>query len=78
MLQFHQTYLLECNDLHIYCKIKMFREDRVLPSVLCPVPFCTGKGVFCERLPSFDRQTAEACFDEADRCGRPLVCGFYK
>ncbi|XP_025941225.1 uncharacterized protein LOC112975427 [Apteryx rowi] len=37
-----------------------------------------GKGVFCERLPSLDRQTAEACFDEADRCGRPLVCGFYK
>ncbi|XP_026718759.1 uncharacterized protein LOC113487994 [Athene cunicularia] len=37
-----------------------------------------GKGVFCERLPSFDRQRAEACFDEADRCGRPLVCGFYK
>ncbi|XP_035200622.1 myo-inositol 2-dehydrogenase-like isoform X2 [Oxyura jamaicensis] len=37
-----------------------------------------GKGVFCERLPSFDKQTAEACFDEANRCGRPLVCGFYK
>lgn len=25
-----------------------------------------------------DRQTAESCFDEADRRGRPLVCGFYK
>ncbi|XP_062449038.1 inositol 2-dehydrogenase-like [Rhea pennata] len=37
-----------------------------------------GKGVFCERLPGLDRQTAEACFDEADRCGRPLLCGFYK
>ncbi|XP_017599536.1 PREDICTED: inositol 2-dehydrogenase-like [Corvus brachyrhynchos] len=37
-----------------------------------------GKGVFCEGLPSVDRQTAEACFDEADRCARPLVCGFYK
>ncbi|NXN98623.1 DHDH dehydrogenase, partial [Rhinopomastus cyanomelas] len=37
-----------------------------------------GKGVFCERLPSWDKQTAEACFNEADRCGRPLVCGFYK
>ncbi|NXO38667.1 T73AS protein, partial [Locustella ochotensis] len=37
-----------------------------------------GKGVFCEGLPSLDRQTAEACFDEANRCGRPLVCGFYK
>ncbi|NWI42622.1 T73AS protein, partial [Picathartes gymnocephalus] len=37
-----------------------------------------GKGVFCAGLPSLDRQTAEACFDEADRCERPLVCGFYK
>ncbi|XP_043918890.1 myo-inositol 2-dehydrogenase-like isoform X1 [Protopterus annectens] len=37
-----------------------------------------GKGVFCEKLPSFDRQTAESCFHEADRCGRPLICGFYK
>ncbi|XP_038602882.1 uncharacterized protein LOC119928577 [Tachyglossus aculeatus] len=37
-----------------------------------------GKGVFCEKLPGLDRQTAEACFEEADRCGKPLVCGFYK
>ncbi|XP_006161251.1 uncharacterized protein LOC102492924 isoform X2 [Tupaia chinensis] len=37
-----------------------------------------GKGVFCERLPSLDRQIAESCFDEAHRCGKPLVCGFYK
>lgn len=44
----------------------------------CVCPFGTGKGVFCERLPGVDRQTAEACFGEADRCGRPLVCGFYK
>lgn len=47
-------------------------------SALCYVTFCIGKGVFCEKLPSLDRQTAEACFDEAARCGRPLVCGFYK
>lgn len=47
-----------------------------LTPVFCP--FGTGKGVFCERLPGVDRQTAEACFGEADRCGRPLVCGFYK
>ncbi|XP_030078421.1 uncharacterized protein LOC115482620 isoform X3 [Microcaecilia unicolor] len=37
-----------------------------------------GKGVLCDQLLSLDRQTAEACFDEADRCGKPLVCGFYK
>lgn len=37
-----------------------------------------GKGVLCEKLPSLDRQTAEVCFDEADRSGKPLVCGFYK
>nr|XP_020827450.1 uncharacterized protein LOC110197742 [Phascolarctos cinereus] len=38
----------------------------------------SGKGVFCEKLPSLDRQIAEMCFDEANRCGKPLVCGFYK
>ncbi|XP_019514114.1 PREDICTED: uncharacterized protein LOC109391199 isoform X1 [Hipposideros armiger] len=37
-----------------------------------------GKGVLCEGLPGLDRQTAASCFDEADRRGRPLVCGFYK
>ncbi|XP_042650566.1 myo-inositol 2-dehydrogenase-like [Tyto alba] len=63
-------------------------DQRVSGAIICLPPeeaskividaLRAGKGVFCERLPSFDRQTAEACFDEADRCGRPLVCGFYK
>ncbi|XP_074883227.1 myo-inositol 2-dehydrogenase-like [Buteo buteo] len=63
-------------------------DQRVSGAIICSPPeeaseividaLRAGKGVFCERLPSFDRQTAEACFDEADRCGRPLVCGFYK
>uniref|UniRef100_UPI00398EC2DD streptomycin biosynthesis protein StrI-like isoform X1 n=1 Tax=Pristiophorus japonicus TaxID=55135 RepID=UPI00398EC2DD len=37
-----------------------------------------GKGVFCEKLLSLDKQMAESCFDEAARCGKPLVCGLYK
>ncbi|XP_067873258.1 streptomycin biosynthesis protein StrI-like [Heterodontus francisci] len=37
-----------------------------------------GKGVFCEKLLSLDKQLAESCFDEAARCGKPLVCGLYK
>ncbi|XP_037236064.1 myo-inositol 2-dehydrogenase-like [Falco rusticolus] len=63
-------------------------DQRVSGAIICSPPeeaskividaLRAGKGVFCESLPSFDRQTAEACFDEADRCGRPLVCGFYK
>ncbi|NXP08103.1 T73AS protein, partial [Thinocorus orbignyianus] len=63
-------------------------DQRVSGAVVCSPPeeaseividaLRAGKGVFCEGLPSFDRQTAEACFDEAERCGRPLVCGFYK
>ncbi|XP_014807908.1 PREDICTED: inositol 2-dehydrogenase-like [Calidris pugnax] len=63
-------------------------DQRVSGAIICSPPeeasevvidaLRAGKGVFCERLPSFDRRTAEACFDEADRCGRPLVCGFYK
>ncbi|NXI45366.1 T73AS protein, partial [Galbula dea] len=63
-------------------------DQRVSGAIICSPPgeaseivldaLRAGKGVFCERLPSLDRQTAEACFDEAERCGRPLVCGFYK
>ncbi|NXH84115.1 T73AS protein, partial [Edolisoma coerulescens] len=63
-------------------------DPRVSGAIICSPPdkapemvrdaLRAGKGVFCEGLPSVDRQTAEACFDEADRCGRPLVCGFYK
>ncbi|NWT61615.1 T73AS protein, partial [Erythrocercus mccallii] len=64
------------------------KDPRVSGAIICSPPDEThemvrdalqaGKGVLCEGLPSLDRQTAEACFDEADRCGRPLVCGFYK
>ncbi|NWW91865.1 T73AS protein, partial [Rhynochetos jubatus] len=63
-------------------------DHRVSGAIVCSPPaeaaeividaLRAGKGVLCERLPSFDRQMAAACFDEADRCGRPLVCGFYK
>ncbi|NWV09354.1 T73AS protein, partial [Ptilonorhynchus violaceus] len=63
-------------------------DPRVSGAIICSPPdeapemvrdaLRAGKGVFCEGLPSLDRQKAEACFDEADRCGRPLVCGFYK
>ncbi|NXB79090.1 T73AS protein, partial [Donacobius atricapilla] len=63
-------------------------DPRVSGAIICSPPdeapevvrdaLRAGKGVFCEGLPGLDRQTAEACFDEADRCGRPLVCGFYK
>lgn len=68
----------KCNKL-----CTLLQDEGVLCSCVSPEPpvcvlFCTGKGVFCEGLPSLDRQTAESCFDEANRCGRPLVCGFYK
>ncbi|NWT09774.1 T73AS protein, partial [Vireo altiloquus] len=63
-------------------------DPRVSGAIICSPPdkapevvrgaLRAGKGVFCEGLPSVDRQTVEACFDEADRCRRPLVCGFYK
>ncbi|XP_019396784.1 PREDICTED: uncharacterized protein LOC109314216 isoform X2 [Crocodylus porosus] len=66
----------------------VLNDQRVSGAIICSPPEAAseivldalraGKGVFCEKLPSLDRQTAEACFDEADRCGRPLVCGFYK
>ncbi|NWV63417.1 T73AS protein, partial [Malurus elegans] len=63
-------------------------DPRVSGAIICSPPdeapemvkeaLRAGKGVFCEGLPSLDRQTAETCFDEADKCRRPLVCGFYK
>ncbi|KAG8568586.1 hypothetical protein GDO81_014068 [Engystomops pustulosus] len=37
-----------------------------------------GKAVLCEKLLSKNRQLVETCFDEADKQGKPLVCGFYK
>ncbi|NXP72405.1 DHDH dehydrogenase, partial [Ramphastos sulfuratus] len=63
-------------------------DQRVSGAIICSPPeeaseividaLRAGKGVLCERLPSVDRQRAEACFAEAERCGRPLLCGFYK
>ncbi|XP_028921857.1 uncharacterized protein LOC103170123 isoform X2 [Ornithorhynchus anatinus] len=37
-----------------------------------------GKGVFCEKLPGLDRQTAEACFEEADRRFDPALQFLYE
>lgn len=37
-----------------------------------------GKAVLCEKLLSTSRQRVEACFDEAENQGKPLVCGLYK
>ncbi|XP_030078420.1 uncharacterized protein LOC115482620 isoform X2 [Microcaecilia unicolor] len=66
----------------------VLNDQRVSGVVICSPPEAAsdivldalraGKGVLCDQLLSLDRQTAEACFDEADRCGKPLVCGFYK
>ncbi|XP_029434908.1 uncharacterized protein LOC115076977 isoform X2 [Rhinatrema bivittatum] len=66
----------------------VLNDQRVSGVVICSPPEAAsdivldalraGKAVLCEQLPSLDRQTAEACFDEADRCGKPLVCAFYK
>ncbi|XP_061868775.1 myo-inositol 2-dehydrogenase-like [Colius striatus] len=77
------TRVLRQQDAHV-----ALSDQRVSGAIICSPPeeasemvldaLRAGKGVFCERLPSCDRQTAGACFDEADRRGRPLVCGFYK
>ncbi|MEE6483746.1 hypothetical protein FKM82_013647 [Ascaphus truei] len=66
----------------------VFNDQRVSGVIICSPPevasvivldaLRAGKAVLCEKLLSIDRQTAEACFDEADRYGKPLVCGFYK
>nr|XP_033778886.1 inositol 2-dehydrogenase-like [Geotrypetes seraphini] len=66
----------------------VLNDQRVSGVIICSPPEAAsdivldalraGKGVLCDHLLSLDRQTAEACFDEADRCGKPLVCGFYK
>ncbi|XP_040285878.1 myo-inositol 2-dehydrogenase-like [Bufo bufo] len=63
-------------------------DQRVSGVVICSPPevaaaitletLKAGKAVLCEKLLSTSRQTVEACFDEADKQGRPLVCGFYK
>ncbi|XP_048871969.1 myo-inositol 2-dehydrogenase-like isoform X2 [Brienomyrus brachyistius] len=77
------TMLLRAADADV-----VLSDPRVTGVIVCSPPneasaivlraLRAGKGVFCERLPSLDRNIAESCFDEADRRGRPLVCGFYK
>ncbi|XP_069466341.1 inositol 2-dehydrogenase 2-like isoform X2 [Ambystoma mexicanum] len=77
------TRVLREQDMDI-----VLNDQRVTGVLVCSPPEAAadivvdalraGKGVLCEKLPSLDRQTAEACFDEADRSGKPLVCGFYK
>ncbi|KAG8434206.1 hypothetical protein GDO86_012541 [Hymenochirus boettgeri] len=66
----------------------VFNDQRVSGVVVCsPTEVAamitlealrSGKAVLCEKLLSTNWKTAEACFNEADRYGKPLVCGFYK
>ncbi|XP_053546347.1 myo-inositol 2-dehydrogenase [Bombina bombina] len=66
----------------------VLNDQRVAGVVICSPPevasaiildaLRAGKAVLSEKLLSLDQQSAEACFDEADRYGKPLVCGFYK
>ncbi|KAM4651898.1 inositol 2-dehydrogenase-like isoform 2-T2 [Discoglossus pictus] len=66
----------------------VLNDQRVSGIVICSPPevatviildaLRAGKAVLCENLLSLDQQTAGACFDEANRYGKPLVCGFYK
>lgn len=63
-------------------------DQRVSGIVICSPPALAarltlealraGKAVLCENLLSTNPQMVEACFDEAERRGKPLVCGFYK
>ncbi|KAM9299240.1 myo-inositol 2-dehydrogenase-like [Gastrophryne carolinensis] len=63
-------------------------DQRVSGIVICSPPYVAammtlealraGKAVLCENLLSTNQQMVEACFDEAERRGKPLVCGFYK
>ncbi|KAF4798967.1 hypothetical protein TURU_059329 [Turdus rufiventris] len=58
-------------------------DPRVCGAIICSPPdeapamvrdaLRAGKGVFCEGLPSLDRQTAESCFDEANRRFDPAL-----
>ncbi|XP_053308439.1 myo-inositol 2-dehydrogenase-like [Spea bombifrons] len=78
-----KTRVLQEQDVDI-----VLMDQRVLGVVICLPPeeaavtaletVRAGKAVLCEKLLSTNRQTVEVCFDEADRYGRPLVCGFYK
>ncbi|XP_066463462.1 myo-inositol 2-dehydrogenase-like [Eleutherodactylus coqui] len=78
-----KTRVLQEQDVNI-----ALSDQRVSGVVICSPPelaaamtletLKAGKAVLCEKLLSTSRQTVEACFDEADRQGKPLVCGFYK
>ncbi|XP_018432506.1 PREDICTED: uncharacterized protein LOC108805048 isoform X1 [Nanorana parkeri] len=63
-------------------------DQRVSGIVICSPPAVAaqltlealraGKAVLCENLLSTNTQMVEACFNEAEKRGKPLVCGFYK
>ncbi|MGH0143718.1 UNVERIFIED_CONTAM: hypothetical protein FKN15_000783 [Acipenser sinensis] len=83
--QEHLTHTRVLRSLHTDI---VLRDQCVSGVVVCSPPdeasviildaLRAGKGVFCEKLPSLNRHIAESCFDEASRCGKPLVCGFFK
>ncbi|KAM3923923.1 myo-inositol 2-dehydrogenase-like [Leptodactylus fuscus] len=78
-----KTRVLQEQDVDI-----VLSDQRVSGVVICSPPevaaamtletLKAGKAVLCEKLLSTSRQTVEACFNEADKQGKPLVCGFYK
>ncbi|XP_077106524.1 streptomycin biosynthesis protein StrI-like isoform X1 [Ranitomeya variabilis] len=78
-----KTRVLQEQDVDI-----VLSDQRVSGVVICSPPelaaamtletLKAGKAVLCEKLLSTSRQTVEACFDEAEKQGKPLVCGFYK
>ncbi|KAG8568583.1 hypothetical protein GDO81_014068 [Engystomops pustulosus] len=78
-----KTRVLQEKDVDI-----VLSDQRVSGVVICSPPevaaamtletLKAGKAVLCEKLLSKNRQLVETCFDEADKQGKPLVCGFYK
>ncbi|KAJ8388040.1 hypothetical protein AAFF_G00146580 [Aldrovandia affinis] len=85
---FSQEHLAHTRVLRAIDTDVVLSDQRVTGILVCSPPkeaskiilgaLRAGKGVFCEKLPSLDRRIAESCFDEAEKCGKPLVCGFYK
>ncbi|XP_061113590.1 uncharacterized protein LOC133138666 [Conger conger] len=85
---FSQEHLAHTRVLRAVDTDIVLSDQRVAGILVCSPPkeaskivlgaLRAGKGVFCEKLPSLDRRVAESCFDEAERQGMPLVCGFYK
>ncbi|XP_072283208.1 myo-inositol 2-dehydrogenase-like [Pyxicephalus adspersus] len=78
-----KTRILPEQDMDI-----VLGDQRVSGIVICSPPALAalltlealraGKAVLCENLLSTNIQMVDACFDEAERRGKPLVCGFYK